>query len=256
MRISAGGLVLAVLWLPAASHAEPADPERPCLTGQAAKLPEACQQELKALVEENQALGLERDALREDLAQLKERIEQGRVGELGDRVPLEDGAHSSEGWGEVFWGMPKAEVRKAYPKARSRKDRLSMTRTVADTTASIDLILERERLARVELAFRKARFSKVEELVEEYSRLKDLLTAKYGPPHSDQTDLSARGSGQAISNKGAAASGQIELTTTWETPKTQIELSCRGKLSDVKLSIDYASRELQLAEKQRLLKDL
>ena len=256
MNIAICGLSLFVALSPLAAHAAPPDPARPCLTGQTDKLPEACKQELDALIEENQSLATERDALREDLAGLKERIEQGRVGELSELKPLEGDSLSSEGWGLVRWGMSKVQVRKEYPKARARKDRLTLTKTVADVSATIALVLERKRLSRVELAFRKVRFAKVEELVEEYNRLKDLLTDKYGPPRSDQTDLSARGSGEAISKKGSPASGQIELTTTWVTPKTEIELSCRGKLNDVQLQIDYASRELALAEKQRLLKDL
>lgn len=255
MKNAARCIGLLMFLTPLTGSAAPPALERPCLGEQKAKLPEACRDELEALLEENQALATERDALREDLAGIKERIEQGRVGELSELQPLGDGAHSSEGWGEVRWGMSKAEVRKEYPKARSRKDRLSMSKTVADRPASIALVLERKRLSKVELSFRKARFAKVEELVEEYNRLKDLLIDKYGPPRSDQTDLSARGSGEAITWKGAAA-GQIELTTTWVTPKTEIELTCRGKLSDVQLQIDYTSRELALSEKQRLLKDL
>jgi len=226
------------------------------LAGQFDKMPEACKKEMRDLVEDNRTLKLERDALKEELVQLREQVEKGRA-VVGDDVrPLADGEKSSEGYGETRWGMSTQEVTELISGAKGGKDEdlLSFAKQVADLPAVVHLGFVQGRLASVEVEFHKARFGRLESLVEEYNRIKDLLSEKYDSPRLDETDLKARGN--AVGRKKSGSGSRIELTTTWETDKTEIVLNCQGDVRNARMKIAYDSKEMALAEKQRLLKDL
>ncbi len=238
----------------AGSEVKPPGDVPPCLAGRFDKMPEACKKEMRDLVEDNRTLKLERDALKEELFQLREQVEKGQAVVVDDVRPLADGEKSSEGYGETRWGMSTQEVTELVSGAKADKDEdlLSVARQVADLPAVVHFGFVQGRLASVEVEFHKARFGRLESLVEEYNRLKDLLSEKYDSPRLDETDLKARGGAAGWKKSGS----QIELTTTWETDKTEIVLNCQGNVRDSRIKIAYDSKEMALAEKQRLLKDL
>ncbi len=228
----------------------------PCLFERFGKMPDGCKEEIRGLVEDIRSLKLEKDALREELLQLRERLEKNKTF-AGDEVrPLGDDEKSSQGYGETRWGMSVLEVKGLVSGIGAGKDEnlLSVTMQVVDLPAKVLFGFVRGRLASVEVEFGKVDFAKLESLVEEYNRIKDLLSDKYDSPRLDEADLKSRG--EAVGRKESGSGSLIEFTTTWETGKTEIRLNCQGNLSDVRMKIAYKSKEMALAEKQRMLKDL
>ncbi len=98
--------------LGAAEETAPSTENLPaCLGERIDELPAACQREIRDLVDRRRQLLLERDAAREELAELRRRIEAGRAYEPLPVEPLAPGERSGEGWGPLRWGMPLAALR-------------------------------------------------------------------------------------------------------------------------------------------------
>ena len=253
--VSILGLLITISWPGEAS--EPPSDTPACLLEQFSKMSNPCQAELGKLVEQNRTLKTERDAIAEELQQVREKTEKGEPAP-DEAEALAPGSHSEHGYGGALWGMAAAEVIKAVPGLKSGRDKtqLIVSKTVAENPAMVSFGFEHDRLASAEVAFAKSSFNKVEGLIEEYTRLKDLLTDKYAEPVSDQTDLKAGGRNAVASRRKPPSAGQIELTTTWETAQTEIVLSCQGRLSAVQMKVDYRSKEVARAERERQLKDL
>jgi hypothetical protein len=256
-------LALAVGWgvLAAGSPAAAGEPDAPgpaelpaCPQQRLEALPDACRQEIEALQRRVGELLLERDAAREELGELRRRIEAGRAYEPQPLEPLPPGERSSEGWGPLRWGMPPAAVRAELPAVAGDGD-LRLEREVADRPAVVELAFQNERLAAVAVTFERRRFARIEDLVEEVGRLRGLLRTKYGPPTADETDLSGKGDDRAGWRR-IAAEGRLALTTTWQTPGTEIVLSAEGRPQRATLRIRYSSRELERAAELRAIEDL
>ena len=97
--------------------------------------------------------------------------------------------------------------------------------------------------------------------LDDYLRLKDLLTQKYGQPQEDDSRWSNTLFQDDVSEWGTAiAAGYLSLWSSWDLGSTSVELSCTGESFKVTLKIIYQSTRLAAAhedkKRQELLDDL
>jgi hypothetical protein len=162
---------------------------------------------------------------------------------------------STEGYGETRWGMPKREVLAVVPGLKDAKTGLAMEGQVVGKSAIIVYVFAEDRLTIAGINFTEKYVNKNNYLVD-YRELQGLLAKKYGPPKQEQTLWSQTLYRDRPDEWGMALSaGHVVMHTTWETEKTDIELSCRGEKFDITVQIRYASKELKDLQKRQSEKD-
>ena len=170
------------------------------------------------------------------------------------------GELSTEGYRNAKWGMTGEQVRGVFPQAFRREDGNYLVRgDVAGAPAQTTLIFTEGRFTAVAVVFsiegedNKAKSSR------QYGRLRGLLIKKYGAP-SESGPSQATTGGATESTGTAASSAGPTRRTTWEAPKTEIELFTTTGIFEIDVTIRYESKELanlaKYKEDQRALDDL
>lgn len=158
---------------------------------------------------------------------------------------------STDGVGKARWGMSPKQVKRKYPKLKETESGWMQQTSIAGLGAVQVFIYARDKLSIVGAVFTES-YTNKNLHVNDYSKMKELLTKKYGEPASDDVHWSQdlyRGDAEHIGM--ALGMGHVRFITTWQTDKTSIELALHGNNFDVKHQVRYASRELEELQEQQ-----
>jgi len=146
------------------------------------------------------------------------------------------------------WGMKKDKVlstEKDKPLEASPYNYYFIalyTGKVADIKANYAYFFLDDVLVRAAYSFREEHFN-ANEYINEYNKLKEILTRKYGSPvkygafwHNDLYKNSPQDYGTAISI------GHLAFQSDWETDRTLISLTLKGDNFEIRMDLHYASK--------------
>ena len=123
--------------------------------------------------------------------------------------------------------------------------------TIAGLDSLIVYILVEDKLVRGKYVVTEEHSNDIAHFTD-FARLKTLLESKYGDPTEDQTiwlDDLYKGDPQRWGM--AVASGRLMLSATWELKDTTVTLILHGDNFDIRLELEYVSRQYASFEDDR-----
>lgn len=156
---------------------------------------------------------------------------------------------SSEGVGKAKWGTSVKKLKRVY-KVKKSGDGYVRSLTVAGMSAYQMYWFTQDKLT-VSTTLFGERYSNKNEYVNQFNKLRELLTQKYGEPKRVWADWSQDMYRDMPEHIGfAIANGHVQFIGYWRTEKTGIELVLSGNNREVSLRVRYHSIELEDLQKQ------
>lgn len=165
--------------------------------------------------------------------------------------PTQQASSTSRGYGKTRWGMSTSQVKELYPEAHLHQGQLFLLdQHIGADAASIVFKFTEQKLTSVWVKMEET-YVNDNNYVDEYGRLKELLTKKYGVPSEDHQHWSSNLYRDNPDHVGmAVASGQLRLGSSWETQSTSIKLVCSGENFKSSVIAWYTSKEFASSEQQ------
>ncbi|RYZ17073.1 MAG: hypothetical protein EOO70_02955 [Myxococcaceae bacterium] len=155
------------------------------------------------------------------------------------------GYRSPEGYQQARWGMSLVELKKLYPGAgHVEASGIALNGKTAGLETVTVFRLVGDKLVLVIVTETENRSSAAADL-QDYERLKRLLTRRYGEPLNEEEAWSSdlfRGDPARRAN--AIKMKTLVLKTTWMTGETMIILEAEGEAFGIKSSVSYLSARL------------
>ena len=179
-------------------------------------------------------------ALSEYTVELKEALRRS------DASPTVAGRPERADFAEAWWGMTRAEVRKTLTgrPVEDMPDRLTVVTSVASLNAYAVYTFLDDALFVGGYVFSEFYFDG-DAYIDDFERLKDLLTDIYGEPSVDEATWSRDDHVPRSSWGHEFNMGRVEFYAMWMTDRTVIELSLSRQDSDVTHMLRYVDRRHQ-----------
>ncbi len=145
------------------------------------------------------------------------------------------------------WGMSKREVKKAekIPKeAKYSKNNISTPEKLGGLPAILAYDFNKKKLVRGRYSFAAKHLDAVE-YIDDYKKLKKMLTIKYGKPNASLKNWTDRSMKSFPHQRGMAVRlGHLTLLSIWDRKRTKIMLALYGEKERVKMVLTYESMKL------------
>lgn len=159
------------------------------------------------------------------------------------------------------WGMSKSQVKQieAVEPLTDVKDMLVCSSKLASLETLIGYIFVEGKLVRGIYQFGDKHTNR-NDYIDDYKKLKELLTKKYGSPKKDDVVWKNDLYKGDVQNYGMAISiGHLSYYSSWTTDRTKIALFMYGENFEIDTALEYSSTELQdfakKAEEEAVLDD-
>jgi hypothetical protein len=145
---------------------------------------------------------------------------------------------------EMQWGLTKKQVveLEGKPSGQEKVAGLEVMRydqRVHSMDCSIEYVFAANKLSRTRFCFRNDYLDKNVSL-NDYQKIKDALAQRFGRPLEESMNWRDATLKSDFSSWGDAVSqGDLELSSRWQTPKTEILASLTGKDQVISLTVEY-----------------
>jgi hypothetical protein len=152
---------------------------------------------------------------------------------------------------QANWGMSKAEVRAVEKQESIDEDIggvqeiIAYNAKIASFDSYLGYVFVKNKLSGAGYYIQQEHVNK-NDYIDDYNKLKDLLTQKYGKPAIDEVLWKNPLYKDQKEDWGFAISvGDLVYIAFWDTPSTEISLSLEGDNYEINFYIRYVSKELK-----------
>lgn len=146
---------------------------------------------------------------------------------------------------EMKWGATKKDVLESEGKPLNQEkikgqDVMRYEQKVINLDCSIEYVFSSNRLHQTKFHFMNEHINK-NSYLEDYQRIKEALAQRFGRPHEENMHWHDTSFKDDFSSWGEAVSlGQLELSSLWFTPQTQILATLSGRDDAIHLLVEYS----------------
>jgi hypothetical protein len=156
---------------------------------------------------------------------------------------------------KIKWDMSPQEVQESEKSDVKFQDNINLIYSdkLFGHDAKVVYYFEKAKLKEASYII-KSNFSQQTEYIEFYYRMKNILSEKYGKPDLDNNnDFAHLGTDSYKQMIEMISNGEEALDTTWETPRTKIQLLLNGKniLTKVNFELNYSKKYTKATEKEK-----
>jgi hypothetical protein len=156
---------------------------------------------------------------------------------------------------EMHWGLSKKEIVELEGKpADQRKVKdlevMRYQQKIINLDCAIDYFFAANKLSRTRFCF-TADYPDKNDYLQDYQKIKTALVRKFGRPLEESMKWQDTSYKDDFNSWGEAVSlGQLELSSRWLTPQTEITANLSGADEEILLTVEYAGLQLkELARK-------
>lgn len=166
---------------------------------------------------------------------------------LKDKLRMVKGKKlSTDGFGKAKWGMSLRQVKRRYPGlTKNGKNAYVKKASIAGMSAVRFFQFDAAKLTLAGYVITE-KFSNNKTYIEQFRKLQQLLSSKYGDPIDARAVWSNEVYRAQPEHVGLALSqGYVKFYATWDTGKTGIELGLHGNNYQIQMHVRYHSVELE-----------
>jgi hypothetical protein len=158
-------------------------------------------------------------------------------------------------FGEMTWGQSKKQVvesegRPLYQEKIKGLDIMEYQQKVNNLDCSIRYIFAANKLSQTRFIFMN-NYSDKNTYLEDYQKIKDFLIQKFGRPLEESMNWRDTTYKDDFAAWGEAiGQGQLELSSRWQTPHTEILANLSGNNKEIALTVEYTGLDLKKLAKR------
>lgn len=158
-------------------------------------------------------------------------------------------------FGEMTWGQSKKQVvesegRPLFQERIKGLDIMEYQQKVNNLDCSIRYIFAANKLSQTKFIFMNS-YSDKNIYLEDYQKIKDSLIQKFGKPLEESMNWRDTTRKEDFAAWGEAiGQGQLELSSRWQTPHTEILANLSGNNEEIALTVEYTGLYLKELSKR------